>query len=201
MGKGTTAVNQRSSGPGGGRRGEEETSKVKERRTKKGTTAPAYFIDIVSCFWTRGFEQTLAPIRIAGLERSKALDGPSTYRHGVQQAVQRSSRCVDCGFWFGGGASRRSRKRPFFFFFLLQTLEKKGPAVGGVVGLAQGWSVQKKKKPEKKQRREEEGIRKKKTGGWGVCVWAFVKKKDEEGKNFCDDWSKKATDVDAGRGE
>lgn len=54
----------------------------------------AYFIDIVFFFSpTRVFEQTLAPIRIAGLEQ---LDGPSTYRHAVQQQC---SRCVLCLSW------------------------------------------------------------------------------------------------------
>lgn len=93
------------------------TRETREKRRDEGGSRRRLTLLTLFFFFspTRVFEQTLAPIRIAGLEQ---LDGPSTYRHAVQQQC---SRCVLCLSWSvlswaglggaGPGTSRRSRKR------------------------------------------------------------------------------------------
>lgn len=127
----------------------------------------AYFIDIVFFFSpTRVFEQTLAPIRIAGLEQ---LDGPSTYRHAVQQQC---SRCVLCLSWSvlswaglggaGAGTSRRSRKR---------RLDRPcSMSVASVVGPAQALNVGRPKRGRRRRQdqKRRRGRKKRVAGGVGV---------------------------------
>lgn len=137
-----------------------------KRRDDGGLAKEAYFIDIVFFFSpTRVLEQTLAPIRIAGLEQ---LDGPSTYRHAVQQQC---SRCVLCLSW-AGLASWEVLELVLagdLASVCRQTLFNVCCQCGGAGAGAQRWAAQ---TGEKKSTgpKEEKGKEKKKSG-WGCGRW------------------------------
>lgn len=175
-GKGT--VNKRC-----GRMGTRETRE--KRRDDGGSRRRLTLLTLFFFSLRQGlFEQTLAPIRIAGLEQ---LDGPSTYRHAVQQQC---SRCVLCLSWSvlswaglggaGAGTSRRSRKRR-----LDRPCSMSACQCGGAGAGAQRWAAQ---TGEKKATGPKEEKGKKKKSGWGCGRWKRVVTRDQKQKN-----GKKAT--------
>lgn len=68
-----------------------------KRRDDGGSRRRLTLLTLFFFLSDKGFEQTLAPIRIAGLEQ---LDGPSTYRHAVQQQCSRCVLCLSGRCWY-----------------------------------------------------------------------------------------------------